>query len=645
MSNEFNDIRRFEDFRLVVKKKELWYGDDPVDLPEKAIELLIVLTETPGEIIRKEELAARVWGEAPGAESSLTHAIHSIRKAIREKCPDEFIKTVPRRGYRFVADVVGTEGNGLIAAAPADPRWVDEKDLQLQATAASEKPVATLPEGVSAPKGYRRWAAALVIVVAVVIVAGLAARWYQADRPVAGFSNVRSLAVLPLRAVGNEDEILRMRITDSVITRLSEVERIRIRPTAVVQRYMDGQVDPVTAGRELLVDAVFTGSVELKDAILRVELRAISTSTGDQIWSDRFVGEPDRLLALQDIISGRILTLLRTEEAGRGDLVLAQNPTENPEAYENFLTGRYFWQKRTFEGLTKAIEYFEKAIEIDPNFAEAYVGIADSHYLKYDYNYDLSEENVDRAKTFLERAIEIDPENYQAFVTMGLIQTTYEWDWEAAARSFEKAFELSPDLADAFHRRGMLRLKLGDFSAAEADLRRAVELEPASVGVNMNLGVVLYFSGKNQDAMRHFREAIDRDGRLSSPRWYLARCIWQTGDKERAMLAYLEALDNSGSTELADNIRERRKTQAVDEVIKYWLEEWEKTGVSEHSRAILASHIRDSAATLKLLQSAIESKHPWAANINVEPEFAFIRMEPEFKQLLKKLGLPTSAQK
>lgn len=645
MSNEFNDIRCFEDFRLAVKEKELWYGNDPVELPEKVIELLIVLTERPGEIIKKEELATRVWGEATGAESSLTHAVHSLRKAIRKKCPDEFIKTVPRRGYRFVAEVVGSGGAGMIAASPADSRRTDEKDVHLQAIPSSEKPVAALPEGVSVPKGYRKLAAALVIAVAVVIFAGLAARWYQADTSVAGFSNVKSLAVLPLMAVGNEDESLRMRITDSVITRLSEVERIRIRPTAVVQRYLDGPDDPVAAGRELLVDAVFTGSVELKDTILSIELRAISTRSGDQIWSDRFVGEPDRLLMLQDLISERILTLLRSGDAGRGDLVLAQNPTENAEAYENFLTGRFFWQKRTFEGLTRAIEYFERAVEIDPKFAAAYVGMADSYYLIYDYNYDRSEENVDRAKTLLGRAIEIDPDNHQAFVTMGLIQTSYEWDWEGAARSFEKALQFSPNSADTLHRRGLLSLKLGDFSAAEADLRRAVELEPASVGVNMNLGVVLYFSGKNQDAMRHFREAIERDGRLSSPRWYLARCIWQTGDKERAMVAYLEALDNSGATDLADKIRERRKTQAVEDVVKYWLDEWEKTGVSEHSRAILASHIGDSEATLKLLQSAVESRHPWVANIYVEPEFAFIRKEPEFKELLKKLGLPTSAEK
>jgi Tfp pilus assembly protein PilF len=357
------------------------------------------------------------------------------------------------------------------------------------------------------------------------------------------------------------------------------------------------------------------------------------------------VGEPDKLLTLQDIISERILALLRSGEGGMDDLVLAQNPTENAEAYENFLKGRYFWQKRTYEGLTKAIEYFERAIKIDPEFAAAYVGMADSYYLIYDYSYDRSEENVNQAKTFLGHAIEIDPDNHQALVTRGLIQTTYEWDWEGAARSFEKALEFQPGSADAFHRRGMLRLRLGDFPAAEADLRRAAELEPASVGISMNLGVVLFFSGKNEDAMRHFRAAIERDKRLSAPRWYLARCIWQTGDKVRAMLAYLDALEISGASELADSIRERKKTQPVEEVIKYWLEEWEKTGVSEHSRAILASHISDSEATLRLLRTAIESRHPWVTNIKVEPEFEFLRLEPEFKQLLEKLGFSAPAAK
>jgi DNA-binding winged helix-turn-helix (wHTH) protein/tetratricopeptide (TPR) repeat protein len=645
MSNEFNNIRRFDNFRLAVDEKELWLGNVPVELPEKAIELLIALTERPGEVIRKGELAGRVWGEASGAESSLTHAVHTLRKVFRDKSRAEFIKTVPRRGYRFVAEVIGTEGDSIADTSPAIARNVDHQQTQMRPISVSNTPVAALPEGVTDSKGYRRWAAALVVIATVVLFAGLAARWYQADTSVAGFSNVRSLAVLPLRAVGNEDESLRMRITDSVITRLSEVERIRIRPTAVVQRYLDSPDDPVAAGRELLVDAVFTGSVELKDMILSIELRAISTRSGDQIWSDRFVGEPDRLLALQDIISERILALLRSGNAGRGDLLLAQNPTDSPEAYENYLMGRYFWQKRTYEGLTRAIEYFERAVELDPEFAAAYVGMADSHYLIYDYSYDRSEENVNQATTFLGRALELDPDNHQAFVTMGLIQTTYEWDWGGATRSFEKALELHPVSADAFHRRGMLRLKLGDFRAAEADLRRAAELEPTSLGINMNLGVVLFFSGKNEDAMRHFRAAIERDKRLSAARWYLARCIWQTSDKESAMLAYLEALEISGASELADKIRERKKTEPVEAILKYWIEEWERAGVSEHSRAILSSHKRDSEATLGLLRSAIESRHPWVTNINVEPEFEFLRMEPEFKHFLKQLGLPAPATK
>ncbi len=640
MSNEVSELRRFESFRLSSDTKELWYENDLVPLPEKAIEVLIALTDRPGEVVIKDDLGSKIWGNSPAAEKNLYHAIHSLRKAFREKGHSELIKTISRRGYRFVGTVVGAEKPRSVGSGLSAEHMITEARSEVLDHATYETgPMSELRPAGPPPQNARQRFVILGVVIAFALLGGLGFWRYVSERKSDGFAGITSLAVLPLRAAGEEDESLRMRVTDSVITRLGEIGSIRIRPTASVQKYLDAEIEAVEAGRELRVDAVFEGNVRLNEDILSIELRAISTRTGDEIWADRFVGEPDRLLVLQDTISERILELFQTATDEHANLALRKNPTDDPEAYESYLKGRYFWQKRTFDGLKSAINYFQEAIERDGNFAAAYTGLADSYYLMYDYDYDRSKENVDKALEYVDRAIAIAPESEHAYVTLGLIQTTYEWDWEAAASSFERAIELRPNLADAYHRRGMLRAKKGEFTGAEADLRRAGELDPTSIGINMNLGVVLYLSGKNEDAIRHFREAIERDGRLSAPRWYLARSIWQTGDKNRAMSAYVAALETSGAEELANEIRERLRTQSIDEALAYWISEWEKIDVSEHSRAVLSSHLNDKTTTLSYLRRAMDARHPWAASINVEPEFKFLKSEPEFKMLVDRLGL------
>ncbi len=632
MSNVHSEIRRFGKFRLDVTEKDLWFDNEPVAVPEKAIEVLIALTERPGVIVKKEDLASQIWGGSTEAANSLTHAIHALRKALRETDATEFITTVPRRGYRFVGPISITSDNKLLSVPPTEVSALVRD---------ADPPVSTRP--ILASVRWGRWRIPLLGAIILVLLVGTGAIWLR-SRPVAGFSNVSSMAVLPLKPIGDLDRSLGMRITDSVITRLSSVNEVRVRPTAVVQKYLDSDAAIRETGRELRVEVVFEGSVEQREGLLLVELRAFATDTGERLWSDRFIGEPQRLLPLQDTISQSIVKLLRYGKDDDSGLDLGRNPTENAEAYDLYLKGRYFWQKRTPAGLAASIEYFQRAIELDPSFAAAHVGIADSYYLLYDYDYDGSPENVKKAGKHLDLAIAISPDDHGAFVTRGLIQTTYEWDWQGAAESFERALALRPNSPDAYHRRGMLILKLGDRKGAEANLRRAVELEPTSIGINMNLGVVLYFSGMLEDAIRQFRFTIELDKTLASPRWYLARCYWESGDKERAIAAYLEALDASKGGELAESIRQRRKVEPIDDVIRFWINEWEQAGISEYGRAVLWSHLGDKASTMRLLQKAIESRHPWATNIYVEPEFAMLDGEPEFAELLGRLNIPARAK-
>lgn len=640
MCNSVRQLREFNNFRLHVEEKGLWYENEPISLPDKAIEVLIELTSAPGEIVKKDTLTATIWPETDGAENSLTQAVHVLRKAFRQYGEANLIKTIPRRGYRFVGEVIETVDGKQLAPRVSVAHPVTEVATVSPLSSDGERPIGDASHLITQGNEAQpfRFAAVGGLLFVVVLLAGIGVWSFGGFGGQGAFSSINSIAVLPFTSSGEVDEGLRMRITDSVITRLSELDRIRVRPTSVIRRFAGSTDDPVTLGKQLQVDAVFDGIVVIENNVLSVELRAIATNSGEQIWSDRFIGEPDRLLALQDAISERVLAALRSKVPNRDPLRLAKNPTDNAEAYENYLKGRYFWQRRTFDGLKNAIAYYQRSIELDPAFASAYVGLADSYYLLYDYNYDPSKENVDRAKSNLNRALELDPNSEEAYVTLGLIYGTYEWDWEKAGRSFDAAIHIRPDSADAYHRRAMMYLKQREFEMAESDMRRAVELEPTSLGINMNMGLVLFFSGRDDEAIKQFRSTIELEGNLPAPKWYLARCLWRSGRIDRAMDAYLEAMRSSGGNDLADQIAERRKTDDVDSILAFWIAEWKKAGVGEHSLAILSSHLKDKTATLELLNRAVVSRHPWASSIYAEPEFSFLNDEAEFQALISQLG-------
>lgn len=630
-----NGLREFAGFRLDVDSRVLWSGETLIELPPKAIDVLCVLTERPGEVVSKRDLIDAVWQGAFVEDSNLTHQIYELRKAFKDNgCHEDLIQTVPRRGYRFVGDV------SEIFEAGSE---ITVERHRVTRALIAELPQEIVPNGRSlspAPSFVKHHALTLAVLCLGLLGAAVVLAMKYAGRDRVSLADIKSIAVLPISAIGGAtDESLEMRLTDSLTTKLASLRTLTVRPTSSVLHFTDKQ-DPLVIGRLLEVDAVLTGRTQVENGQVRLNLQLISVTDGDQIWAAQIDGDSTRMLAFQDAVAGRLLSSLdlTPDQAA----VLERQPTTNNEAFEEFTKGRYFWNKRTAEALGLAIASFEKAVRLDPKFAEAYVGLADSHFLLFDYSYDTSDNNVRLASENLDKAISIAPELAEAYVTRGLIQSTNEWNWSGAETSFRKAIELAPQSSNARHRYAMLLAKLGRFDEAEREILEARRLDPTSPSINMNLGAIYLFSERYPQAAAQLWKAIDLDPAFSSPRWYLARCLWMQGDHRRSLDEYAKASRTVGFNASADFIEAHRDAdpnEVIRGLIPVWKENLAPREISTHDIAKLYASIGDKTAALDWLERAKSERHPWITFLRVEPEFISLRRDPRFIRLLDEIGL------
>jgi DNA-binding winged helix-turn-helix (wHTH) protein/tetratricopeptide (TPR) repeat protein len=635
MEHEAKNLREIGDLTLDLDAKVLWHNGEPLRIPLKQIELLCLLAERDGKIVSKEEIFKTIWQESFVEESNLTRQIYLLRHLLRQSGADEdLIQNIPKRGYRFAGHTPKIEAAFDLNTSHKTNRLLagieNEKDFR--------RPAIKTSSDVSISKRK------ILIFVSLTSVLLLAAIGWQLSRMTIifhtrGRASIRSIAVLPFQSHSDIDESLRLRMTDSLITRLSGIDRINVRPTSSVKGFLNDEREARALGRLLMVDAVVESTLQKEGEIIRVNCRAVLSGSGEILWARQFDGQENQLLDLQDRMATELVKYMDSMNPSDEPFIISSKPTENAEAYESYLKGRYFWHKRSKDSLEKAVAFYENAVKLDPRFVDAYTGLADTHFLIYEYIYDPSPSNVETAKNYLHEALKLDPENIQAFVTLGLIQTSYERDWIAAEASLRTALKARPNSADANHRFAMLMLRLGRFEEAEAAMRKAKDIEPTSFAIIMNLGLVLFSSGTTSEAVDHLRFAVELEPEIPAPYWYLARTYWEMGETSEAFSTYIRALELSGHQKLAIRIKNDLGKKSNVEILSYWAEEWTKTGVDSYSLAILKAQQKDRSATLALLEKAIKENNPWATKIKADPEFGFIANEPRFQSILRELRL------
>ncbi len=640
MSSEINSLIGFNEFVVDTRKKVLWFEDEPVELPLKAVELLCVLIEKGGEVVSKDELLDKVWSESFVEEGVLSQNVYQLRKIFKEfGNQKDLIQTIPRRGYRFLGEI--TE---IVEQEISIERKTTEKKLVLESLV--HKPEGNLSELDKNGKysNSRTLVYAALGLICCVFLVGVGFWWsslLEEDQ------NIDSVAVLPLKNLtGNEDtKMLSLALTDNLINRLGSLNRFIVRPLNAVSGYDGEKKDAVKFGRELKVDAVLAGTIQSTDGRLRVNLRLIDVRDGSQAWEGNFSETENDILKLQDVLSGRVARSLVSRITQKENKKLTEKPTLDSEAYEAYLKGRFFWRKRTHEDLKKAISYFRKATDLDKNFAEAYVGLADAQYLLFDYNWDTSQENPRKAKENLLRALALKPNLVAALGTLGLIRTTYDWDWQQAESSFKRALDVEPNSTPVLHRYGMLLVRLRRFSEARVFLAKAREIDPLSVSINMNYGVSFLYEKNFRSAETHLKQALEFSPKFTPARWYLARCYWYQGKENEAINEFIQVLKDSGETDIADEML-RRSGKPVDKMrvlYEEWLKKYDNKITNAHDLAFSSSFLGDRELTLSWLKKSVENHDTWAAWIYCEPDFDFIRDEPAFKKLMKSMNFEPAA--
>lgn len=565
MSKPESPLYEFGEFQLDAARRLLLRRGKPVTIAPKVYDVLLVLVETAGQSLSKDELLSRVWPDTVVGESNLTVSVSALRKVLGEgRGEHQFIATLPGTGYQFVAPVarVSQPENDLpvasalaLLAAPSGLQLERQTISPFVIEAATEEEVQASPLALNAPRRRftkaRRWLA----VGGVVLVLVGAWAWYFWYEPPATVGQVRSLAVLPFSNLGGPqaDEMLGVGLADALITRLSNIGSLAVRPTGAIQYYVSPQRDTRAIAQKLDVEAVLDGHLQRNGEQVRLTLQLIRAADGVPLWAESFEEPFTNLLAVQQVISERVAHALTLQLNRVQRQRLQKNYTANPEAFQAYLNGRYFWGKRTPAEVKKAIGYFRQAIELDPSYALAWSGLADSYLTLGVPSVMLSAENaaenIAKARAAAEKALQLDDTLAEAHTSLGGVLATEIVHEDAAGhREYARAIELNPNYAAVYQYQGLDYIRDGEPALALAALQRAHSLDPLSGNVYTHMGSALYYLRRYPEAATQLNKALELDPKLIRAHLALGRVYEAQQQYDAAIASHQTAarLSNNG---------------------------------------------------------------------------------------------------
>jgi TolB-like protein/DNA-binding winged helix-turn-helix (wHTH) protein/Flp pilus assembly protein TadD len=511
-------VLRFGTFEVSFDSGEVRRAGLKIRVQQQPLKLLEILLERPGELVSREELRNRLWvNESFGDfDQAVNIAIGKLRSALGDSAENpRFIETLPKRGYRFIAEVstVDLDGrSGGIASEPSEsparssaPGNLNHAhlDAPLQAAAVAE-----------APERRRWWARRITLASLVGLGLSIAAVFLTLSwvhRP----TGIRSLAVLPLDNFSGDpsQDYFADGMTDELITDLAQIKALRVVSRTSVMMYKRVHKSLPEIAQELNVDAVVEGSVSRSGDQVRITAQLIQVPADKHLWAESYEGNVRDTLAVQNQVARAIAEEIRIEVTPREQAALKSAKNIDPEAYEAYLKGRYSWNKRTADGLKKAVDFFNQAIAKDPKYAEAYSGLADTYALLGDWQYAVmtTKEALPKAKAAAMKALELDNNLGEAHNSLAFCLDGYDWDLEAGDREFLRAIELNPGYATAHHWYAWHLSLLGRNSEAIAEMRKAEDLDPLSLPINSDLAELLLIANYPDESIQQSRKTIEMD--------------------------------------------------------------------------------------------------------------------------------------
>ncbi len=459
--------------------------------------------------------------------------------------------------------------------------------------------------------------------------------------------NVGSIAVLPFtNSSGDQNtEYLSDGITESIINSLSQLPKLRVLARTTVFRYKGKNIDPGQIGRELGVDAVLTGRAMQQGDTLVIQADLVNVSDGSQLWGERFNRKLADVFAIQDEIAKQIAERLSLRLTGEEQQLLTKRYTENPEAYELYLKGRYFFSKGTDEGLTKSIDYYQQAVALDPNYARAYVGLSNSYAaLGGVLGFRPPAETSAQAKMFAEKALEIDETLAEAHHALGAYKLNYEWNWTEAEKELKRGIELNPNYPLVHSTYGAYLQARGRLDEAVEERKLAQKFDPLSPNATANVGYPLYYKRQFDEAIKHYRQALELDPNYSSGHlWigqaYVQKAMYKEAEDEINQAIRLSPGDVRAKATLGHAFAVRGKRAEALRVLEELKDLSSNRYVSPYFIALVYVGLKEDDQAIAWLQKAADERHPYLILMKVEPVFDSLRSDPRFVEIERRVGL------
>jgi len=626
-------IYQFTGFRLEVQERLLLRNGAAVSITPKIFDMLLLFLENPNRLLGKDEIMKTVWPDTHVDEATLTRTISELRKTLGQT-PGEanFVQTVPKRGYRFIAPVetvfdpapevaVTVEPVSPPSVAPAVP-----SNLQpLRTNLWKFRPLAIL---------------SLLLIGALAVLAGVWAFQVTRTSPV-----TQSVAVLPFKHLGNSgtDQFLELGIADSLITRLSSVPALNVRPTSAVRKYSDSEQDPAAIGRILKVDTVLDGSVQTMLDKIRVTLRLIRVRDAKPLWAATLDGDSRNLFSLQDSVSQQVAQALKLQLSPNEKDVFAKRSTDDRGAYGCYLKGRFFLAKRTPEGYEKAIDYFQQATRLDPSYALAYAGLADVYLMLQGDAMDNPQDATPKAKVAAEKALQLDPALGAPHNSLAAIAEDYDRDYSTAEKEFKLALRLDPGFAPAHEWYGDYLGLMGRFDQALAEEDRALEIDPLSLTINEKKGKVLLWARHYDQAIAQLQKTLEMDPSFSPALIWLSRAYAVRG-MARESLAESQKQNQAerGAAPmetLAMAYAAAGEKAAALGILRQLHDREPKEYISAFNLSYVYVFLKDKDKALEELNLALDKHDMNVSSLKVDPLLDPLRNDPRFHALLKRANL------
>ena len=617
----------FAEFEVDAAKRLLLKDGQPVALNPKTFDLLLTLIENRGEVVHKNDLLDKVWENQFVEENNLTVHISALRKVLGErKNEHRFLVTVPGKGYKFVAELNEESSGEIIIENHKFERIIIEEEIE-----AEQEEAKLLP-----PKRSNH--IFTVVLVGLLSVAGIGV-WFFFNRSMANAAPIESIAVMPfVNESGNADaEYLSDGMTESLINSLSQLPRLTVKARSSVFHYKGKEIEPRKIGSELTVQAVLLGRIVERGGNLTLSLELVDAKTNNHLWGEQYTRKMSELPVLQTEIARDVSQKLRQRLSGETS---TKPQTENAEAFQLYLKGRYFWNKRTPEAVKKSLESFRQAIESEPTFAPAYAGMADSYTLLGLYGTESPLEAMPKGRAAAQKALEIDAQLAEAHASLALISFLFDYDWANAERSFQRALELKPNYATANHWYGLFLSMNQRPDEALARLQKAQELDPLSLSIGTDIAFAHYFAREHAEAVRLLNKTLEIDPNFANAHLNLGMNYLQQ-KKFAEAIGEFETVKSltageQGEYELAWTLAfsgQKEKARAVLASLQA------KPNLSEYNLSIIYAALGENQNALEHLRRSSESRDPFFVALKVDPVFDSLRSEPRFQELVKSINL------